>query len=93
MVEEKKEEKIEKVRFQFDPHIELDCSDNTVYGNQIGSAYNAYYKDKIFHPLFCFEGKTGDCLKASLKRGTDYFKEIFLWILGAIQRLVLVPVY
>jgi hypothetical protein len=47
--------------------IDLDSSDDAVYGNQIGAAYNAYYKDKIFHPLFCFEGKTGDCLKVSFK--------------------------
>jgi len=52
--------------------IDLDSSDDKVYGDQIGAAYNAYYKDKIFHPLFCFEGKNGDCLKASLRAGTDY---------------------
>jgi len=52
--------------------VDLDSSDDKVHGNQIGAAYNAYYKDKIFHPLFCFEGKTGDCLKADLRPGTDY---------------------
>jgi len=35
--------------------VDLDSTDDTVYGNQVGAAYNAYYKDKIFHSLFCFD--------------------------------------
>lgn len=52
--------------------IDLDSTDDPVYSNQIGAAYNACYQDKIFHPLFCFEGKSGDCLKAELRADTDY---------------------
>lgn len=53
--------------------INLDSSDDTVCGNQAGAACNAYYKDKVFHPyILCFERKTGDCLKAILRAGTNY---------------------
>lgn len=52
--------------------FDLDSSGFAAYGNQHGANFNYHYKQKGFHPLFCFDGLTGDCLKAELRAGNVY---------------------
>jgi hypothetical protein len=52
--------------------FDVDSSGFPAYGKQEGSAFNAHYQQSGFHPLFCFDGLTGDCLKAQLRPGNVY---------------------
>jgi len=52
--------------------FDVDSSGFTAYGKQEGAVYNAHYGQQGFHPLFCFDGLTGDCLKAELRPGNVY---------------------
>lgn len=52
----------------FDPDSTL----LNTYGKQEGEAFNYHYQVHGCHPLFCFDGITGDLLKAELRNGTCY---------------------
>jgi hypothetical protein len=52
--------------------FDVDSSGFTAHGEQEGAEYNAHYGQHGFHPLFCFDGLTGDCLKAVLRPGNVY---------------------
>lgn len=52
--------------------FDVDSSGFTAHGEQEGAVYNAHYGQTGFHPLFCFDGLTGDCLKADLRPGNVY---------------------
>lgn len=52
--------------------FDVDSSGFTAHGKQVGAEYNAHYREHGFHPLFCFDGLTGDCLKAALRPGNVY---------------------
>lgn len=43
------------------------------YGEQEGEAFNCHYQAHGCHPLLCFDGITGDLLKAQLRDGTHSF--------------------
>ena len=42
------------------------------YGNQEGEGFNCHYQAHGYHPLLCYDGLTGDLLKAELRDGTMY---------------------
>lgn len=42
------------------------------YGCREGVSFNYYYQENGYHPLLCFDGATGDLLKAELREGTKY---------------------
>ena len=55
-------------------HILLDL-DSTLfgtYGNQEGEGFNFHYQAHGYHPLLCYDGLTGDLLKAEFRNGTLY---------------------
>lgn len=52
--------------------FDLDSTLLDTYGNQEGSAFNYHYQANGYHPLLCFDGLTGDLLKAELRDGTQY---------------------
>lgn len=52
--------------------FDVDSSGIAAYGEQEGAAFNSHYQQQGFHPLFCFDGLTGDCLKAELRPGNVY---------------------
>ena len=50
-------------------------SDSTLlatYGKQEGEGFNFHYHAHGYHPLLCYDGLTGDLLKAELRNGTQY---------------------
>jgi hypothetical protein len=49
--------------------IDVDSTDSITHGHQPGSAYHGYYRTDMYHPLFIFEGQTGDLIKATLRHG------------------------
>lgn len=68
--------------------LDIDSSNSQTHGDQYGSSYNPHYGEKGYHPIFMFEGETGDCLKASLRAGNVYTsRQIVSFIGPELKRL------
>jgi hypothetical protein len=52
--------------------FDLDSTLLNTYGNQEGEGFNFHYSAHGYHPLLCYDGLTGDLLKADLRDGTVY---------------------
>ena len=52
--------------------FDLDSTLLETYGKQEGEAFNFHYRAHGYHPLLCYDGLTGDLLRAQLRNGTDY---------------------
>ena len=50
--------------------LDLDSTLFGTYGNQEGEGFNFHYQAHGYHPLLCYDGLTGDLLKADLRDGT-----------------------
>ena len=50
--------------------LDLDSTLFGTYGNQEGGGFNFHYQAHGYHPLLCYDGLTGDLLKAELRDGT-----------------------
>lgn len=52
--------------------LDIDSTLFSTYGNQEGQAFNYHYSSNGYHPLLCYDGLTGDLLKAELRDGNVY---------------------
>ena len=52
--------------------FDLDSTLLNTYGKQEGEGFNFHYQAHGYHPLFCYDGITGDLLKAELRNDTQY---------------------
>jgi hypothetical protein len=52
--------------------LDLDSTLLNTYGKQEGEGFNYHYSAHGYHPLLCYDGLTGDLLKAGLRDGTTY---------------------
>lgn len=52
--------------------LDLDSTLLNTYGKQEGEGFNFHYSAHGYHPLLCYDGLTGDLLKAELRDGTVY---------------------
>jgi hypothetical protein len=52
--------------------LDLDSTLLNTYGKQEGEGFNYHYSAHGYHPLLCYDGLTGDLLKAELRDGTTY---------------------
>ncbi len=52
--------------------FDLDSTLLNTYGTQEGEGFNYHYQAHGYHPLLCYDGLTGDLLKAELRNGTQY---------------------
>lgn len=52
--------------------FDLDSTLLNTYGDQEGEGFNYHYQAHGYHPLLCYDGLTGDLLKAELRDGTRY---------------------
>lgn len=52
--------------------FDLDTTLFSTYGEQEGKAFNYHYQADGYHPLLCYDGMTGDLLKAELRPGGTY---------------------
>lgn len=50
--------------------LDLDSTLFDTYSNQEGEGFNFHYQAHGYHPLLCYDGLTGDLLKAELRDGT-----------------------
>ncbi|HIJ76859.1 MAG TPA: hypothetical protein HPP81_09120 [Deltaproteobacteria bacterium] len=51
--------------------IDVDSTEDPVHGNQEGAAFNGYFEQVCYHPLFCLTNK-GDLLGARLRPGNAH---------------------
>ena len=54
--------------------LDMDSTENPVYGEQEQSAYNGHFDSTCYHPLLLFNGE-GDCLGAKLRPGNVHSAE------------------
>ena len=52
--------------------FDIDTTLLETYGKQEGEAFNYHYKAHGYHPYVCYDGLTGDLLRAQLRKGADY---------------------
>lgn len=52
--------------------LDLDSTLLATYGKQEGEAFNFHYQKNGYHPLVCYDGKTGELIDIKLREGTDY---------------------
>ena len=71
-IETKMREVIYSIRHPKHMLFDLDSTLLNTYGSQEGEAFNYHYQAHGYHPLLCFDGLTGDLLKAELRNGTQY---------------------
>ncbi|KXG77765.1 hypothetical protein AN619_03670 [Thermotalea metallivorans] len=63
--------------------LDIDSTLLNTYGRQEGEGFNFHYSAHGYHPLLCYDGLTGDLLKAELRDGTVYSSNgvVILWSL------------
>ncbi|NMA64773.1 MAG: IS1380 family transposase [Clostridiaceae bacterium] len=52
--------------------LDIDSTLFETYGSQEGQGFNYHYSSHGYHPLLCYDGFTGDLLKAQLRNGNVY---------------------
>lgn len=52
--------------------FDIDTTLFPTYGKQEGEGFNYHYQAHGYHPLLCYDGLTGDLIRAQLRDGTDY---------------------
>ena len=52
--------------------FDIDSTLFETFGEQEGEAFNYHYGGHGYHPLLCYDGLTGDLLKAELRSGSVY---------------------
>lgn len=72
LIEQKMREIVYSIQSPEHMVFDLDSTLLNTYGSQEGEAFNYHYQAHGYHPLLCFDGITGDLLKAELRDGTHY---------------------
>ena len=72
MIEQKMRDIVYAIKCPEHMVFDLDSTLLNTYGEQEGEAFNYHYQAHGYHPLLCFDGITGDLLKAELRDGTHY---------------------
>lgn len=52
--------------------LDIDSSDDKVHGHQQLSLFHGYYKHRMLHPLFVFDGDTGQLVSCVLRPGNSH---------------------
>lgn len=52
--------------------FDIDTTLLATYGSQEGEGFNYHYQAHGYHPILCYDGLTGDLIRAQLRDGTDY---------------------
>ena len=72
MIQERMREIIYSIQKPEHMLFDLDSTLLNTYGSQEGEGFNFHYQAHGYHPLLCYDGLTGDLLKAELRDGTKY---------------------
>ena len=72
MIQSKMRETVYAIKHLEHMLFDLDSTLLNTYGKQEGEGFNFHYQAHGYHPLLCYDGLTGDLLKAELRDGTQY---------------------
>jgi Transposase DDE domain group 1 len=65
--------------------LDLDGTDDPTYGAQEGTAYHAFYRQHMYHPLLIFDGDTNQVITAVLRAGNVHVSR---GVVPILKRLV-----
>ena len=65
--------------------LDLDGTDDPTYGAQEGTAYHAFYRQHMYHPLLIFDGDTNQLITAVLRPGNAHVSR---GVVPILKRLV-----
>ena len=65
--------------------LDFDSTDDPTYGEQEGSAYHGYHRQRMYHPLLVFDGETDQLVTAVLRGGATHASK---GALGILKRIV-----
>jgi Transposase DDE domain group 1 len=68
--------------------LDLDGTDDPVYGTQEGTAYHGYFRQHQYFPLLVFDGETNQLITAVLRRGTVHAGHGVVAILKRVVRAI-----
>ncbi|WAH35288.1 IS1380 family transposase [Alicyclobacillus dauci] len=66
--------------------FDMDSSGFAAYGKQHGANFNYHYQQHGFHPLFCFDGLIGDCLRSELRAGNVFTSRQVVRFVGPVLK-------
>jgi hypothetical protein len=66
--------------------LDFDATDDPAHGQQEGTYYHGYYRERIYHPLVVFDGETNQLITAVLRPGNTHASSGALSILKRIVR-------
>lgn len=64
--------------------LDLDSTDDPAHGEQEGSAYHGYHRQRMYHPLLVFDGDTNQLVTAVLRGGATHASKGALAVLRRI---------
>jgi Transposase DDE domain group 1 len=64
--------------------LDFDSTDDPTHGEQEGSAYHGYHRQRMYHPLLVFDGETNQLVTAVLRGGATHASKGALSILKRI---------
>lgn len=64
--------------------LDFDATDDPAHGEQEGTYYHGYYRERIYHPLVVFDGETDQLITAVLRPGNTHASRGALSILKRI---------
>jgi hypothetical protein len=64
--------------------LDFDATDDPAHGEQEGTYYHGYYRERIYHPLLVFDGETDQLITAVLRPGNTHASRGALSILKRI---------
>lgn len=65
--------------------LDFDSTDDPTHGEQEGSAYHGYHRQRMYHPLLVFDGETDQLVTAVLRGGATQASK---GALGILRRIV-----
>jgi hypothetical protein len=68
--------------------LDVDPTDDPAHGDQEGTAYHGYYRERMYYPLLLFDGDTGQLICAILRPGTVHASHGMVAILKRVVRLL-----
>lgn len=66
--------------------LDLDSTDDPTHGDQGGSRYHGYYRQRMYHPLLVFDGDTDQLVTAVLRAGNAHASTGVVAVLRRIVR-------
>jgi len=68
--------------------LDFDSTDDPTYGEQEGSAYHGYHRQRMYHPLLVFDGQTDQLVTAVLRGGATHASKGALAVLKRVVKRI-----